>query len=65
MKRGMMKRGLMVVVGVIGTVMLMAALHHVVVVVSRGGSGLAEIAGATCRYCHGAAYQDPGKPAAD
>ena len=61
-----MKRGLMVVVGVIGSVMLMAALHHVVVVVSRGDSGFAESAAATCRYCHGAAYQDPrADPAAD
>ncbi len=55
----------MITVGVIGTVMLMAALHHVVVVVSRGESALADTAGATCRYCHGSAYQDPGKPAGD
>ncbi len=50
----------MLVVGLVGGLGLMAALHHVVVITARGTSFSKAFAG-TCQMCHGSAYSNFGQ----
>ena len=45
----------MVVVGIVGTLALLAGLHHVVVITARGTAFAAAFSG-TCSWCHGDTY---------
>ncbi|MGF1447688.1 MAG: hypothetical protein ACFBRM_16040 [Pikeienuella sp.] len=54
-----MKRWI-IVVGIIGTLGLLAALHHVVVITARGTAFSNAFAG-TCQACHGDLYKGFGR----
>ena len=51
-------------IGVIGTLGLLAALHHVVVLTARGTAFSNAFAG-TCAACHGERYRGFGTGSAD
>lgn len=53
-----------VVIGVVGTFGLLAALHHVVVVTARG-TGFSNAFAGTCQWCHGDTYAGFGGDAAE
>lgn len=50
----------MVIVGVLGLLSLLVALHHVVVITARGTAFSNAFAG-TCQACHGDLYQGFGR----
>lgn len=50
------------VVGVVGTLALLAGLHHIVVVNARGTAFSNAFAG-TCAWCHGDRYEEFGQAA--
>mgnify|MGYP006276651303 CR=1 FL=1 len=55
-----MRRILAGIVGVVGTLALLAGLHHIVVVTTKGTAFSAAFA-PTCSWCHGGAYAGWGE----
>ena len=58
----MMRKLLVLVVGLVGVVMLLAAAHHFLVVAAGGDGDLGDWARGTCSYCHGDEYGTPATP---
>lgn len=57
-----MKKLLIVLVAVVGTFGLLAALHHVVVITARG-TAFSNAFADTCAWCHGDTYSGFGRGA--
>ncbi len=54
----------MIAVGIVGTLALLAGLHHIVVITARGTAFSDAFAG-TCATCHGDRYAGFGAAAGD
>lgn len=57
-----MRKWIAIAVGTVGTLALLAGLHHVTVITARG-TAFARAFDGTCAWCHGTVYRNWNAPA--